>query len=98
LDPSSVSPVTATQAPTVVNFFVMGGRFVGENLATLTAGLQGLPNPDGDSILVHLGDWNSPYTTSCVEDSYIVHAEVYQQSNIPVYFVPGDNEFSGTLL
>jgi hypothetical protein len=85
----------AVSSSTTVNFFAMGGRFDDEALAALTDDLQTLPNIDGNAVMFHLGDWNSPYATSCVESSYTRNVEVYQQSSIPVYFVPGDNEFNG---
>lgn len=79
-----------------VNFFAIGGRFDDEALSALTDDLQTLPNINGNTVMFHLGDWNSPYATSCEESSYSQNVEVYQQSSIPVYFVPGDNEFNGT--
>ncbi|KAL3907007.1 MAG: hypothetical protein SGILL_009047, partial [Bacillariaceae sp.] len=84
--------------PTVINFFAMGGRFDDDELPLLTENLQSLPNIDGNTILFHLGDWNSPYATSCVETSYTNNVDVYSQSSVPVYFVPGDNEFNGLLM
>jgi hypothetical protein len=105
--PPTIAPVQATVWPVTepsfnstwseskVNFFLLGGRFDGEALTDLTNSLATLPNIDGNTVLFHLGDWNSPYATSCVESSYALNAEVYQQSSIPVYFVPGDNEFNG---
>jgi hypothetical protein len=73
----------------------MGGRFDGEDTKTLENGLKSLPITDGNTILIHLGDWNSPYSTSCVEDSFITNVDSYQKSSVPVYFVPGDNEYNG---
>jgi len=73
----------------------MGGRFDGEDTKTLENGLQSLPQIDSSTVLIHLGDWNSPYATSCDEDSFISNVETYQQSSVPVYFVPGDNEYNG---
>jgi hypothetical protein len=109
--PPSTSPPTeqgATPAPTPaptsaptsskVSFFVTGGRFTGETLAALPDQLATLPDwqGDGQTNLFHLGDWNSPYATQCVEESYEANTELYQNSAVPVYFVPGDNEFNGT--
>ncbi len=94
----SLSPTQVpTQSPTIsmINLFVMGGRFDGEDSESLVSGLQTLPSFDENTILVHLGDFNSPYTTSCLEDSYISNVDSYQQSSVPVYFVPGDNEYNG---
>ena len=48
--------------------------------------------------MFHLGDWNSPFATSCNEASFQVVDELFQNSPVPVYFVPGDNEYNGTLL
>jgi hypothetical protein len=96
---STAAPtVGATPAPTgtTVSFFVTGGRFTGNSLAALPEQLQSLPNLDGNSVMFHLGDWNSPFATSCVESSYQTNVALYNQSAIPVYFVPGDNEFNGT--
>jgi hypothetical protein len=84
-------PISST-----VNFFAIGGRFDGEALSALTDDLQTLPAIDGNTVMFHLGDWNSPYATSCVESSFAQNVEVYQQSPVPVYFVIGDNEFNGT--
>ena len=82
----------------MINFFVMGGRFDGDERDTLVTGLESLPKFDGNTILVHLGDWNSPYTTLCSEDSYTTNVESYQRSSVPVYFVTGDNEYNGMSL
>mmetsp|Transcript_16719 Transcript_16719/g.38602 ORF Transcript_16719/g.38602 Transcript_16719/m.38602 type:complete len:572 (+) Transcript_16719:121-1836(+) len=95
--PTSIAPTQKpTQPPThsMINLFVMGGRFDGEDTKTLADGLQSLPILDDNTILIHLGDWNSPYATSCNEDSFITNVDSYQKSSIPVYFVPGDNEYN----
>ena len=93
-NPGTLLP-TDPLGPTVVNFFAMGGRFDDDELPTLSENLRSLPNMDGNTVLFHLGDWNSPYATSCVEASFTSNVEVYSQSSVPVYFVPGDNEFNG---
>jgi hypothetical protein len=46
--------------------------------------------------LVHLGDWNSPAYTNCGASAYTGIADMFSTSTIPVYFVPGDNEYNGT--
>ncbi|KAL3917716.1 MAG: hypothetical protein SGILL_004581 [Bacillariaceae sp.] len=94
---TSKDTATGTEMPAanVINFFTMGGRFDEEDeLTILNAGLPSLPNMDGNTILFHLGDWNSPYATSCVESSFTDNVDLFSQSSIPVYFVPGDNEFN----
>jgi hypothetical protein len=92
---TTVVPTVVSSTLSTVNFFVMGGRFDGEDVVALTDGLQSLPVMDGNTVLFHLGDWNSPYATSCVEDSFITNVGIYNQSSVPVYFVPGDNEYNG---
>ena len=96
--PTTIAPTqNPTQPPTLstINFFVMGGRFDGEDTKTLADGLKSLPIMDDNTVLIHLGDWNSPYATSCNEDSFITNVDSYQKSSVPVYFVPGDNEYNG---
>jgi hypothetical protein len=96
------SPVAAIQpwqphnTSTSVSFFVAGGRFEGATLATLPEELQSLPNIDGNTVLFHLGDWNSPFETDCDEISFEDNANLFEQSSLPVYFVVGDNDFNGT--
>lgn len=93
----TIAPSSApTQTPTssAINFFVMGGRLDGQNGANLANRLQMLTNISGNAVLFHTGDWNSPYATGCSEESFIANVEVFKQSSVPVYFVPGDNEFN----
>mmetsp|Transcript_4098 Transcript_4098/g.6852 ORF Transcript_4098/g.6852 Transcript_4098/m.6852 type:complete len:226 (-) Transcript_4098:112-789(-) len=44
--------------------------------------------------MVHLGDWNSPFSTECDEESYQQVSLLYEASAVPVYFIPGDNEYN----
>ena len=78
-----------------VTFFATGGRFTGDALAALPQQLQTLPLFDANAVLFHLGDWNSPFATSCVEQSYQDNVNLFSNSAVPVYFVPGDNEYNG---
>lgn len=96
---TAVTTASPSAAPTssTVSFFVTGGRFTGDTLEALPEQLPTLPNLDGNTVMFHLGDWNSPFATSCVESSYEANVELYQESGVPVYFVPGDNEFNGKL-
>jgi len=91
------TPSVSTPSPTSSSFtfYVIAGRFTEDAVLALPGQLQTLPE---DTILVHLGDWNSPFATSCVEETYQDNVELYQNSKAPVYFVPGDNEFNGMLL
>lgn len=89
--PSMVPSITS------VSFFATGGRFTGDALAALPQQLQTLPLFDENAVLFHLGDWNSPFATSCVEQSYQDNVNLFSNSSVPVYFVPGDNEYNGML-
>lgn len=83
--------------PDVVTFFVTGGRFTNNALAQVPAQLGTMPVRGGTSFLVHLGDWNSPYATRCDEQSYQDVNDLFSNSSIPVYFLPGDNDYNGML-
>lgn len=78
----------------VTTFFVTGGRFTNDALAQIPNQLRTLPVRGGTSFLVHLGDWNSPYATRCDEQSYQDVQALFSNSSIPVYFIPGDNDFN----
>ena len=79
----------------VTTFFVTGGRFTNDALVQLPEQLKTLPVRGGTSFMVHLGDWNSPYATQCDKQSYQDVDDLFSNSSIPVYFVPGDNDFNG---
>lgn len=87
--------VTSSPTSSTVSFFVIGGKFLEDSLEALPEQLSTLPNLDGNSVLFHLGDWNSPFNTKCDESSYEDNVALYRNSAIPVYFIPGDNEFNG---
>eukprot|EP00934_Nitzschia_sp_Nitz4_P007793 Nitzschia sp. Nitz4//scaffold85_size83877//19445//21288//NITZ4_005221-RA/size83877-processed-gene-0.136-mRNA-1//-1//CDS//3329559113//7783//frame0 len=92
---SPTSTPTETPTPSTVSFFFTGGRFIGDSLTTLQENLPSLPEVDGgNTALIHLGDWNSPYATECSEESYQTAVDLYSTSSVPVYFVPGDNEYN----
>lgn len=91
-----IQPWQPRNTSTSVSFFVAGGRFEGATLAALPEELQSLPDIDGNTVLFHLGDWNSPFETDCDELSFEDNANLFEQSSLPVYFVVGDNEFNGT--
>jgi len=82
--------------PMVTTFFVTGGRFTNEALEQIPEQLKTLPVRGATSFLVHLGDWNSPYATKCDEQSYQDVNALFSNSAVPVYFVPGDNDYNGT--
>jgi len=104
---STLPPIALTQGPdsstpaipTVVTVYLTGGRFIDEALIALPDQLGTLPYENNDpttTFLVHLGDWNSPFSTQCDESSYETNVDLFSHSSIPVYFVPGDNEYNGT--
>ena len=93
-NPPTASP-TVMSTTNTVSLFVTAGRFTGDARNKLPAQLPTLPNIDGATVMFHLGDWNSPFATSCSEVSYQENEELYSKSNVPVYFVPGDNEYNG---
>ena len=82
--------MTPSPRPTV--FYLTAGRPLGDELSDFEDNLPNLPK-DAD-FMVHLGDWNSPFSTECDEDSYRVVDELFRTSSVPVYFIPGDNEVS----
>ena len=107
VEPTTGTPTIAgtfaeTDAPTqdsgpstnVVTFYATAGRFQGDDLNQLEANLPSLPTDNGKAFMVHLGDWNSPFATNCDPDSYDVVDQTYSGSSVPVYFVPGDNEYN----
>lgn len=87
------SSTSSGYLPEVTTFFVIGGRFTYDD--NLPDELRSLPARGGTSFLVHLGDWNSPYATGCDEQSYKDVNALYSNSSIPVYFIPGGNEYNG---
>eukprot|EP00529_Nitzschia_sp_RCC80_P017637 CAMPEP_0113523592 /NCGR_PEP_ID=MMETSP0014_2-20120614/45784_1 /TAXON_ID=2857 /ORGANISM="Nitzschia sp." /LENGTH=847 /DNA_ID=CAMNT_0000421685 /DNA_START=206 /DNA_END=2749 /DNA_ORIENTATION=- /assembly_acc=CAM_ASM_000159 len=99
---STNPPISRPTTPSsTVSFYVMGGRFEDEGLTQLTTDLAQLPvvttgttTEPNYPVLFHLGDWNSPFSTSCDQASFQSNVDTYRQSTVPVYFVPGDNEFN----
>ena len=94
--PTSSPSSAQTSAPTqgTFTFYVTAGRFIDDALEALPEQLPTLPTDDPNSMLVHLGDWNSPAATSCVEQTYMQIDDIYRTSSLPVYFVVGDNEYN----
>lgn len=79
-------------SPTKTVFYVTGGRPQGTDLADFEANLGRLPVDA--SFMVNVGDWNSPFATSCDEASFQDVDALFETSTVPVYFVPGDNEYN----
>jgi hypothetical protein len=91
-----VGSTSAQYDPYVTTFFVTGGRFTNDDLTLLPSQLRSMPVRGGTSFLVHLGDWNSPYATRCDKQSYEDVGNLFSNSSMPVYFIPGDNDYNGT--
>ena len=88
-------PTSTEYDPYVTTFFVTGGRFTNDGLTSLPSQLRSMPVRGGTSFLVHLGDRNSPYATRCDEQSYADVGSLFSNSSMPVYFIPGDNDYNG---
>jgi len=84
--------MSPTPEQTIV-FYLTAGRPRGDTLTYLAGNLTNLP-VEPDSFLLHLGDWNSPFSTQCVESAYQTVDALFSNSSVPVYFVPGDNEYN----
>lgn len=91
LDSQTETPAVVSSTKTV--FYVTGGRVQDGALGQVMDSLQKLPT-ESDAFMVHLGDWNSPFTTQCDEASYQDVSDLYSLSSVPVYFVPADNEYN----
>lgn len=89
---------TETQDPEVFTFifYVAGGRLSDDERALVPERLKKLPKNMGASFLLHIGDWNSP-SRGCEEQSYQDVNTLFSTSSVPVYMVPGDNEYNGKL-
>jgi hypothetical protein len=90
-----------TSTKTVTAAVDGGGQQVTEQQADDDGGGNDAVNGDVESLLqfvAHLGDWNSPEYTGCDGAAYQDIADLFTASTVPVYFVPGDNEYNGALL
>jgi hypothetical protein len=87
---------TEIQDPEVFTFYVTGGRYSDEEKALVPERLENLPKNQGTSFLLHIGDWNSP-SGGCEEQMYQDANTLFSASSVPVYMVPGDNEYNGKL-
>jgi hypothetical protein len=96
LQTNQTDPLTDTQDPEVFTFYVAGGRYSDDERALVPERLENLPNNMGTSFLLHIGDWNSP-SGGCEEQSYQDANTLFSTSPVPVYMVPGDNEYNGKL-
>jgi hypothetical protein len=85
-----------TQNPEVFTFYVTGGRYSDDERALVPDRLENLPKNKGTSFLLHIGDWNSP-SQGCGEQMYQDASTLFSTSSVPVYMVPGDNEYNGKL-
>jgi hypothetical protein len=93
-DESESPTVDPGPSTTVVTFYVAAGRFQADDLTVVEDGLPQLPTDNDNAFMVHLGDWNSPFATSCDEASYTSVNTMFSTSAVPVYFIPADNEYN----
>mmetsp|Transcript_26823 Transcript_26823/g.30657 ORF Transcript_26823/g.30657 Transcript_26823/m.30657 type:complete len:561 (-) Transcript_26823:329-2011(-) len=92
----SNSPSAAITAPAITGtktvFYLTAGRPLDDDLRLFEENL-GKIQKDSD-FMVHLGDFNKPFITECVEESYEQVNLLFARSTVPVYFIPGDNEYN----
>jgi hypothetical protein len=93
---SQTNSPTKTHDPEVFTFYVTGGRYSDDEKALVPERLENLPKNMGTSFLLHIGDWNSP-SGGCEEQMYQDANTLFSTSSVPVYMVPGDNEYNGKL-
>jgi len=55
--------------------------------------VRDIPEEQGDFI-IHLGDWGNSSSDRCSHNSYERIAQVYSNSIVPVFFVPGKREWN----
>ena len=92
--PDQTNPPTPAPTLQSIVLYLVGGRTrSSEQLALYEANLGSIP-VEPDSFMVHLGDWNSPSLTGCNETSYANVSSLFSASSVPVFFVPGDNEYN----
>eukprot|EP00547_Thalassionema_nitzschioides_P001659 CAMPEP_0194213018 /NCGR_PEP_ID=MMETSP0156-20130528/13300_1 /TAXON_ID=33649 /ORGANISM="Thalassionema nitzschioides, Strain L26-B" /LENGTH=543 /DNA_ID=CAMNT_0038940959 /DNA_START=160 /DNA_END=1791 /DNA_ORIENTATION=- len=88
ISPSETPPITGSKTV----FYLTAGRPLDQMLEAFEDSLGDLPT--NSDFMVHLGDFNRPLVTNCVEESYEVADSLYSRSSVPVYFLPGDNEYN----
>lgn len=74
----------------VSTFYAMAGKVAGPDLPN---SLGKLPSDDNE-FLVHLGDWNANRPDACPSHIYRDFGDLMSDSSVPVYLVPGDNEYN----
>ena len=93
--PSATPTQTLSSPPTVsaneAAFFAVAKNRQIENIATK---LGDLPSEQGEW-LIHLGNWNNQNPEKCNEYAYNKTATEYSHSSVPVFFMPGKNEWNG---
>lgn len=92
--PSDAPTVDPGPSTVVVTFYATAGRYQGDDLVELTEKLPNLPNDNGTAFMINLGDWNSPFATSCDKASFEEVDALFSSSPVPVYMTPGDNEYN----
>ena len=91
--PSTGGPTAKSIRPTSTKsiFFVTSGHFKRSNdVGTL---LRALPSDDG-AFLLHLGDMNRPQWRDCDKKSWQIILEMWLESSIPLFAVPGEDDWT----
>jgi len=88
--PSSSPSVTPSATANEASFYAISDN---SHNPELLLELGELPEEHGEW-LIHLGNWGKKNSTKCFEDNYEKVAEMYVSSSVPVFFVPGMNEWN----
>jgi hypothetical protein len=88
--PTSALPTSTPTLPTnIISFYVMS-RYRSPDLGVKVGSL---PSSDVD-FLIHLGNWNNANPEKCRPKAYRRTATQFENSTVPVLFVPGRDEWN----
>ncbi|GKY92388.1 hypothetical protein MPSEU_000209700 [Mayamaea pseudoterrestris] len=87
-------PISSNNGTNLTVFYATGGRYPDDLMASIPDLLSSLPTNSTPGFMAHLGDWNAPSVSGCVEQDYEEVGNLFESSSIPVYFVVGDNEYN----
>jgi hypothetical protein len=88
--PSSSPSVAPSATANKASFYAISDN---SHNPDLLSELGELPEEHGEW-LIHLGNWGRHNYTMCSEDDYEKVAKLYVSSSVPVFFVPGMNEWN----
>ena len=93
--PSTMIPTKSWVQTTT--FYVIGDvPYNPQQAVEMQEQIQGIPSPDTADFVIHVGDIRSAAdeTKNCRLSEYQDVAQILQQSAVPVFIVPGDNEWN----